>query len=95
MCDPHDLRSISQVRSPFTELPTIYIYENIPGGVGYSQKLYNISDDLFRACLDQVTGCACLKGCPSCVGPEMEVGEQGKEGTARLLGYILGRPARD
>jgi DEAD/DEAH box helicase domain-containing protein len=95
MCDPHDLRSISQVRSPFTELPTIYIYENIPGGVGYSQKLYNISDDLFRACLDQVTGCACLKGCPSCVGPEMEVGEQGKEGTARLLGYILGPPAAD
>lgn len=92
MCDPHDLRSISQVRSPFTELPTIYIYENIPEGVGYSEKLFNISGDLFKACLEQVQGCPCQGGCPSCVGPEMEVGEQGKEGTIRMLKYMLGSP---
>ncbi|MCX6826094.1 MAG: DEAD/DEAH box helicase [candidate division Zixibacteria bacterium] len=92
MCDPHDLRSISQVRSPFSELPTIYIYENIPEGVGYSEKLFNISDDLLRACLEQAEHCPCQGGCPSCVGPEMEVGEQGKEGTGRLLKYMLGYP---
>ena len=91
MCDPHDLRSISQVRSPFSELPTIYIYENIPEGVGYSEKLFNISDDLFRACLEQVQSCPCNGGCPSCVGPEMEVGSRGKEGTEILLRYMLGR----
>ncbi len=90
MCDPHDLRSISQVRSPFSELPTIYIYENIPDGVGYSEKLFNISDDLFRACLEQVRECPCQGGCPSCVGPAMEVGESGKEGTIKLLRYMLG-----
>ena len=89
MCDPHDLRSISQVRSPFTELPTIYIYENIPEGVGYSEKLFNIADDLFRACLEQVQSCPCRSGCPSCVGPEMEVGESGKAGTIKLLQYML------
>lgn len=89
MCDPHDLRSISQVRSPFTELPTIYIYENIPDGVGYSEKLFNIADDLFKACLQQVRNCPCPSGCPSCVGPEMEVGEHGKEGTIKLLNYIM------
>jgi DEAD/DEAH box helicase domain-containing protein len=92
MCDPHDLRSISQVRSPFSELPTIFIYENIPGGVGYSEKLFNISTDLFRACLEQIEHCPCKGGCPSCVGPEMEVGEQGKDGTARLLKYMLNYP---
>ncbi len=91
MCDPHDLRSISQVRSPFSELPTIYIYENIPDGVGYSEKLFNISDDLFRACLEQLENCPCQGGCPSCVGPEMEVGEKGKEGTKRLLRFMLGQ----
>jgi len=90
MCDPHDLRSVSQVRSPFTELPTVYIYENIPGGVGYSEKLFNISEDLFKACLVQVQSCPCKSGCPSCVGPEMEVGELGKEGTIKLLRYMLG-----
>ncbi|HDL03716.1 MAG TPA: DUF1998 domain-containing protein, partial [candidate division Zixibacteria bacterium] len=92
MCDPHDLRSISQVRSPFTELPTIYIYENIPDGVGYSEKLFNISDDLFKACLEQAGHCPCQGGCPSCVGPEMEVGEHGKSGTVKLLKWMLGQP---
>jgi DEAD/DEAH box helicase domain-containing protein len=90
MCDPHDLRSISQVRSPFSELPTIYIYENIPDGVGFSEKLFNISHDLFSACLEQVKNCPCESGCPSCVGPEMEVGAGGKDGTIRLLKYMLG-----
>jgi len=89
MCDPRDLRSISQVRAPFSELPTIYIYENIPGGVGYSQKLFNISDDLFGACIEQLENCGCASGCPSCVGPEMEVGELGKEGAMKLLRYMI------
>jgi DEAD/DEAH box helicase domain-containing protein len=86
MCDPRDLRSISQIRSPFNELPTVYIYENIPDGVGYSEKLYNISDDIFGACREQIQGCPCDNGCPSCVGPPMEVGENGKLGTLKLLG---------
>ncbi len=89
MCDPHDLRSVSQVRSPFTELPTIFIYENIPDGVGYSEKLFNIADDLYRACLEQVQTCPCESGCPSCVGPELEVGGQGKDGVVKLLKWML------
>jgi len=89
MCDPHDLRSISQVRAPFSELPTVYVYENIPAGVGYSEKLFNISGDLFKACLEQVEKCPCQGGCPSCVGPEMEVGEFGKEGTIGLLRFMI------
>ncbi len=47
-----------------SELPTIYIYENIPDGVGYSEKLFNISDDLFRACLEQVTELPLSAGMP-------------------------------
>ena len=49
MCDTRDLRSISQVRAPFTERPTIYIYENIPGGVGLSEKLFSEHERLFEA----------------------------------------------
>ncbi len=90
MCDHRDLRSISQIRAPFSELPTIYIYENIPDGVGYSEKLFNISDDIFSACLQQIRGCGCEAGCPSCVGPPMEVGENGKSGTMKLLHFMLG-----
>ena len=89
MCDTRDLRSISQVRAPFTERPTVYIYENIPGGVGLSEKLYAESDKLFESAHDHVRKCPCPAGCPSCVGPPMEVGDFGKEGVVKLLEYML------
>ncbi len=89
MCDSRDLRSISQVQAPFTERPTVYIYENIPGGVGLAQKLYSESDKLFEACQHHVDTCPCPAGCPSCVGPPMEVGERGKVGVLKLLEYML------
>ncbi|HKK21267.1 MAG TPA: DEAD/DEAH box helicase [candidate division Zixibacteria bacterium] len=89
MCDARDLRSISQVRAPFTEKPTVYIYENIPGGVGLSEKLFGEYDRLFEACLEHVKTCPCDDGCPTCIGPPMEVGEGGKEGVVRLLEYML------
>ena len=43
----------------------------------------------FEACLEHVIRCSCQKGCPVCVGPSMEVGERGKEGVIKLLGYSL------
>ncbi len=89
MCDPRDLRSISQVRAPFTELPTIYVYENIPGGVGLSEKLFIEAEKLFEACLEHVRNCPCAGGCPTCIGPPLEVGEGGKEGVKKLLEYML------
>ena len=89
MCDVRDLRSISQVRSPFTEQPTVYIYENIPGGVGLSEKLFNESESLFSAAFEHVQKCPCAAGCPVCVGPPMEIGAGGKEGTLKLLEFML------
>ena len=89
MCDPRDLRSISQVRAPFTERPTIYIYENIPGGVGLSEKLYSEYDKLFESCLDHTRKCLCDDGCPSCIGPPMETGNAGKENVIKLFEYML------
>ena len=89
MCDSRDLRSISQVRAPFTERPTVYVYENIPGGVGLATKLYHEADKLFEACREQARKCACEAGCPVCVGPPMEVGDRGKEGVLKLVDYML------
>jgi len=93
MCDSRDLRSIQQVRAPFTERPTVYIYENIPGGVGLSEKLYTEADRLFDAAYHHVKVCPCKAGCPSCVGPPMEVGPDGKAGVMRLLEYMLATAA--
>jgi DEAD/DEAH box helicase domain-containing protein len=89
MCDARDLRSISQVRAPFTGRPTVYIYENIPGGVGLSEKLFTEAERLFESCREHVRSCPCDAGCPTCVGPPLEVGDDGKEGALKLLQYML------
>lgn len=89
MCAPNDLRSISQVRAPFTDRPTVYVYENIPGGVGLADKLFTESDRLFEAARHHVGRCVCQTGCPTCVGPSLEVGEGGKDGVQKLLTYML------
>jgi DEAD/DEAH box helicase domain-containing protein len=88
MCDPRDLQAVAQIRSPFTERPTLFLYENQPGGVGMSRRLFEIHNQLMDAALDVVTGCSCPAGCPGCVGPS--IGEHGtnKRAAALLLSRL-------
>src|SRR4029078_10714952 len=67
MCDPRDLQAVAQMRSPFTERPTLFLYENQPGGVGMSARLFEIHGQLMRAALALLSGCGCTAGCPGCV----------------------------
>ena len=69
MCDPKDIQVVHQVRATFTQRPTIYIYDSYPGGIGFSDKLYELHDELFETAEDMVRSCGCESGCPSCVGP--------------------------
>jgi DEAD/DEAH box helicase domain-containing protein len=85
MCDVRDLGVLAQARAPFTNEPTLYLYDAIPGGVGLSERLFSLTDELIEACLDLARGCPCDEGCPSCVGPVTEVGPLGKAATAELL----------
>ncbi|NIR48038.1 DEAD/DEAH box helicase [candidate division KSB1 bacterium] len=85
MCDPKDIRSLPMVRTPLTQRPTIYVYDNHAGGVGFSQKIFHLHDEIKQASLDLIKKCGCETGCPSCVGPVLEVGEKGKESAVALL----------
>ncbi|MFP4498997.1 MAG: DEAD/DEAH box helicase [Vulcanimicrobiota bacterium] len=89
MCDPRDIHSLAQVRSPFTSLPTLFIYDSYPGGIGLSERIFDFHDELFKAALKQVKACQCYKGCPSCVGPPGDVGEEGKKTAVDFLEKIL------
>jgi DEAD/DEAH box helicase domain-containing protein len=89
MCDPKDIRTFPEVKSPFTDRPTVYVYDNYPGGVGFSQKLFHLSGDVWKACGEVIDSCECTDGCPSCVGPRMEVGQGGKQGALKLIEWIL------
>lgn len=90
MTDPKDLRTLPMLRSPFSSKPTIYIYEHTPGGVGYSKKIYQIHDEVLKAAKALILSCGCKNGCPSCVGPVLEVGDKGKESALRILELGLG-----
>jgi DEAD/DEAH box helicase domain-containing protein len=85
MCDPRDLGVLAQVQAPFTGRPTLYIYDAVPGGVGLTERLFTLTDQLVRACREAVDSCACTDGCPACVGPAIEVGPRGKATVAELL----------
>jgi len=89
MCAPRDIGVVSEVRSSFTGQPTITIYDNAPGGLGFSQGLYELHDALLQAARDLVRACRCRRGCPSCVGPVVEVGEDAKANCLRLLDLLL------
>ncbi len=85
MCDPRDLGVLAQVQAPFTGRPTLYLYDAIPGGVGLTERLFTLVDDLIRVCREAVDGCPCADGCPACVGPAIEVGHRGKAVVSELL----------
>lgn len=85
MCDPNDIGVVSQVRSPFTGLPTIFFYDRYPGGIGLSEKLYSVYDELISSSREVVLTCECETGCPSCVGPTNEIGETGKAVALHIL----------
>lgn len=91
MCDPADIRVVHQVKSTFTRRPTIYIYESCPGGVGFSDKLYELHHELYTTGRKMVTQCSCESGCPSCVGPLNEFSGSGnpKEVTLKLIDMAL------
>jgi DEAD/DEAH box helicase domain-containing protein len=91
MCDPADLGSAVQARSPDTGLPTVTIFDRVPGGAGLSARLYELHTELLEAALDVVGRCACSDGCPSCVGPVGEVEAGTKALTLRLLETIVDR----
>ena len=68
MCAPQDICVTYHVKDTFTDKPTIYLYDNISGGIGLSDKIYETGTQLFDEAYDMLKACPCISGCPSCVG---------------------------
>jgi DEAD/DEAH box helicase domain-containing protein len=90
MCDPGDVGVKPEVRSPHTGDATIFLYDRVPAGIGFAERLYRLHDQLLEAAEKLVKDCSCATGCPSCVGPEDEIGTQGKRNALRLLAEVKG-----
>ncbi|MCB8965518.1 MAG: DEAD/DEAH box helicase [Ardenticatenaceae bacterium] len=89
MCDPGDILVSVESQSPLTKAPTLVIYERITAGVGFSQRLYELHDELLHSALELVRSCRCRDGCPACVGPPGDIGPDTKDVTRRLLTILL------
>ncbi len=69
--------------------PTIYLYDNFPGGIGFSAPLFDALPEILRQALDCLNACPCEVGCPSCVGPINEVGTRSKAIAQALAARLL------
>ena len=104
MCDGHDIglsvdggsldRStrtggLGGVPDALALEPNVFIYDNYPGGIGFSRPLYDMHGLLLERTRDLIAGCPCDSGCPSCVGPEGYTGRHAKQVASRILDGLL------
>ena len=69
--------------------PNIFLYDNYPGGIGFSEPLFRLHKKLLAESKRLIESCPCQDGCPSCVGPVGEVGVRGKEVALAILERIV------
>jgi len=69
--------------------PTIFLYDQYSGGIGLAEALHPLFTDLLCGARERLQSCACPSGCPSCVGPEQEVGEKAKGLALALVDLLL------
>jgi DEAD/DEAH box helicase domain-containing protein len=67
MCDRWDIGGLSTNLHPQTGLPTIFIYDGHPGGVGLTRAAFLRFEELCRDAHRLIAECPCRAGCPSCV----------------------------
>lgn len=77
---------VSTSELPFE--PTLFLYDNFPGGVGFSPQIFDRFPELLQHARRLLTECECEAGCPSCVGPPNEVGDKAKVIALELIGSL-------
>jgi DEAD/DEAH box helicase domain-containing protein len=94
MCDSGDVGVHSDPQSPLARgRPAVVIYDQVPAGIGFSERLYDLHDELVARALEMVQACPCEEGCPACVGPAGENGVGGKAETLAILQALAGEAA--
>jgi DEAD/DEAH box helicase domain-containing protein len=81
MCDPRDIGQTLGDGGDDGELPpqasggahvgfdpTIFLFDNVPGGVGLAERIYERAHELLSRTRQLIKHCACKAGCPMCVG---------------------------
>ncbi len=67
MCDRWDIGGLSTNVHFQTSLPTIFVYDGHPGGVGITERGFEAFEGWVEDTARLLAGCPCERGCPSCV----------------------------
>ena len=80
--------AIASIPEALAAEPNVFIYDNYPGGIGFSRPLYEMHDVLLERTQELINGCECQSGCPSCVGPEGNTGPHAKQVASLILLHL-------
>lgn len=68
MCDRTDIHVVPQMKAPHSGMPTIFLYDRYPGGIGLSEAVFERYDEIMGEVKHLIERCPCENGCPSCIG---------------------------
>jgi DEAD/DEAH box helicase domain-containing protein len=92
ICDRWDVGGVSTAFQADTGLPSIFIYDGYPGGIGIAEMGFANGRRHLEATRAVIERCRCTRGCPSCVqSPKCGNGNDplDKAGAVALLRTIL------
>ena len=64
-CDRHDIATLATTNP----LPSIYLYETLPGGIGIAEKMLEVWQEVMSRGAEIARECACRDGCARCIHP--------------------------
>jgi DEAD/DEAH box helicase domain-containing protein len=65
--------------------PNLYLFDAYPGGIGFSEPLFQTHHPLVQKTRELISSCGCEQGCPSCVGPAGDLAPRAKEAALAIL----------
>lgn len=67
MCDRWDIGGVSVPNHPDTMKPTVFINDSFEGGIGLTEKAFELIVKIVKMTLELVRDCKCEYGCPACI----------------------------
>jgi len=85
--DRYDTSTFSSVKIPYM----VYLYENVPGGIGIAEKAFSVWREACEEGIRIAERCDCKDGCPRCIFPPRlkETKGMSKQAGLRLARKIL------
>lgn len=92
MCDRWDIGGVSTIRHPDTGTPTVFVYDGFEGGIGLTERAFELLGDIMKMAYELVKDCPCEEGCPACIySPKCGNDNRplDKKGSMLILEYVL------